>query len=151
MIKLLLLAFALLLPSLCQADHLVLSFGPSLNGSAYPKLVTGGYEFTWETTSLVATCGAMFESGLKGVCSIVPSVRVETVGGIFTRVGVGPAFITGTDERLSSIFEFNIQYAIGITQSGWDVGLVGNHYSNAGIWPPNYGRDFLGLLVDIGF
>jgi hypothetical protein len=133
-----------------SADHLAVSFGPSLNGGATPKLVQAGYEYLLTNGSLLATCGAMFEGGETiGTCSALVSARVQTPGGMFTRVGIGPAFITETDSRLSSIFEFNIQGAVGWTQNGWDIGVVYNHYSNAGIWPPNFGRDFLGLLVDI--
>lgn len=146
-----LLALLILLATEARADHLIFSFGPSLNGGSSPKLATVGYEKLWDTTSLVMSCGALFEGDTPlAMCSIVPSVRVQTISGIFTRVGIGPAILSRTDDRLSSQFEFNIQYAIGITQSGWDVGLIGNHFSNAGLWPPNYGRDFLGLLVEIG-
>ncbi len=121
-----------------------------MNGATNPKLAQVGYEKVFDPGSLLVQCGAMFEESTNYACGVVLSARVQTSGGMFTRVGFGPAAIAHTDDRLSSIFEFNIQYALGFEQGGWDIGIIGNHFSNAGIWPPNYGRDFLGLLIEIG-
>lgn len=145
-----LLAAILLLSCTAHADHLSISFGPSLNGGTNPKFAALGYEKVFDPGSLLFECGGMFEAPIIGVCSAVLSARVQTQGGMFVRMGVGPAFITHTDDRLSSIFEFNIQSAIGFTQEGWDIGIGYRHYSNAGLFPPNYGRDFFGGLIEIG-
>ncbi len=140
----------LLLTSTAFADHVDISFGPSMNGATNPKLVTLGFEKVFDPGSALLSCGAMFEQSTNYECSLVLSARVQTTGGMFTRVGLGPALITHVDDRLSSIGEVNIQYALGFAQNGWDIGVIGNHFSNAGIVPPNFGRDFLGLLIEIG-
>lgn len=140
----------LLFAASAHADHIDISFGPSMNGNTNPKLVTLGYEKVFDPGSALVSCGAMFEDSTNFECSGILSARVQTTGGMFSRIGFGPSFITHTDDRLSSIFEFNIQYALGFEQGNWDIGVIGNHFSNAGIWPPNYGRDFLGLLIEVG-
>jgi hypothetical protein len=133
-----------------HADHVVLAFGPSLNGGTNPKMAQLGYEFLFDHSSLLTSCAAMFESETNGWCSAVVSARVQTSGGMFTRVGVGPAAIFHTDDRLGTIPEFNIQYALGFEQDGWDIGIIGNHLSNASLWQGvNQGRDFAALLVEI--
>ncbi len=140
----------LFLFSSARADHIDIDFGPSMNGATNPKLAQVGYEKVFDPGSLLIQCGAMFEESTNYECGAVLSARVQTAGGMFTRVGFGPAAISHPDDRLSSIFEFNIQYALGFEQNGWDIGIIGNHFSNAGITPPNFGRDFLGLLIEIG-
>lgn len=141
---------AILFSTLAYADHIDLSFGPSLNGGTNPKFAALGYEKVFDPGSLLLECGAMFAGPPIGMCSLVLSARVETPTGLFVRMGVGPALVTRTDDRLSSIGEFNIQGAIGFSQGGWDIGLGYRHYSNAGLVPPNFGRDFWGGLIEIG-
>ena len=144
------LLFALLSGRLAWSDHLDLNFGPSLNGATNPKFAALGYEKVFDPGSLLLDCGGMFESPIVGMCSLVLSARVQSASGVFVRLGAGPGVITRTDDRLSSPFEFNLQGALGFTQDGWDVGLGYRHYSNAGLVPPNFGRDFWGALIEIG-
>jgi hypothetical protein len=138
--------------SLARADdHINIALGPSLNGSTNPKFGSLGYEKTFGHGSLIAQCTAIFTAPIPtGACSLVLSARVQTPDGWFTRVGVGPGFVTRTDDRLSSIPEINIRYAFGIDEGGWEVGLEGAHWSNASIWGgPNLGRDFAGFFLGI--
>lgn len=140
-----------ILPLKCvHADHLVFSFGPTLNGNTNPKMAGVGYERVWNESSLLAECRGIFSSDLNGACALVFSARVETLSGLFMRLGAGPAWYFRRDDRVSSNFNFNLQGAIGLTHNGWDVGAGYFHYSNAGIWGPNLGRDFLGALIEVG-
>ena len=148
--KYFLLLFSLLFSLSAQANDLLLSFSPTMDGGYTPKLVQVGYEHDFShPVALVAECGGMFEGENIGTCSIVPSIKVQTLSGLVARVGVGPGFVTATDSRLSSIFEFHIQGFFGLEQDGWQVGILGDHFSNAGLVLPNLGRDFVGLGVGI--
>ena len=134
-----------------HADHLTAGFGPSLNGNTNPKYFSLGYEDMFsQSGSLLFQCGIFFEDVANvGNCSAVLSLRVQTPSGLFMRIGAGPGAITRTDDRLSSILEANIRYALGVTAFGCDVGFEGSHWSNAGFVPPNLGRDFIGGFVGI--
>jgi hypothetical protein len=133
-------------------DYVTLAFGPSVDGTTNPKLAAAGYEKTWGEFSIYSHCGALFEDPINPFCAVVPGVHIETVSGIFTRVGVGPALFTHTNSRLSSRPEFNISFALGLVQNGFIVGLEGDHFSNGGL-PlaspnPNLGDDHVSLLVE---
>jgi hypothetical protein len=145
-------AVSLLLPSSGHpADHLVLSFGPTLNGNTNPKMAGVGYELSWSEASLLAECRGIFSDPINGACSLVLSARVETVSGLFMRVGAGPGWVFHTDDRVSSKFNFNLQGVVGVVSSqDLVIGAGYWHYSNAGITPPNLGRDFIGPVVEIG-
>lgn len=140
----------LLYPALAWSDHVVLSFGPTLNGNTNPKMAGLGYEHTFGAGSLLPECRAIFSSEMNGACELVLSARVETPSGLFMRLGAGPAWVIRQDDRVSSHFNFNLQGALGLTHNGWDLGVGLTHYSNAGLWPPNEGRDFLGALIGVG-
>ena len=140
----------LLIPAASHGNQLAISFGPSLDGGTNPKYAALGYEFLGAMSSLLGECGGMFESQTNEVCMIVLSARVQTPAGLFTRVGVGPAVVFHTDDRLSSVGEFSLQGMVGLAQGGWDIGAKFQHFSNAGIVPPNLGRDFILACVEIG-
>jgi hypothetical protein len=144
----------LLFATICKADDLVLSFGPTLNGNTNPKMAGIGYEFILgDEVSLMPECRGIFNSPLNGACALVLSARVETASGLFMRLGAGPAWVFRTDDRVSSNFNFNLQGVIGIAAKGWYLGAGYWHYSNAGLpiaYPnPNLGRDFFGPVVAI--
>src|SRR3990167_6568070 len=141
------LALLLLASSASADDRIITSFGPSLNGGTNPKYLALGYEKAFDHLSVIGQCSGIFASPAIAACSLVLSVRVETLDGIFARIGVGPGLISRTDDRLSSRGEVNIRYALGIDQGGWEVGLEGTHWSNAGWVPPNLGRDFAGFYL----
>lgn len=71
---------------------------------------------------------------------------------VYAKAFFGPAFVTSTDSRLSSIFEFNHDFELGIIDHrGVSVGMAFKHMSNAGIWGSNLGRDFGLFKVQIPF
>lgn len=138
------------------ADHLVLSFGPTLNGNTNPKMAGVGYELSWSEASLLAECRGIFSDPINGACSLVVSARVETASGLFVRVGAGPGWVFRTDDRVSSNFNFNLQGVVGVVSSqSLIIGAGYWHYSNAGLPVtgdspnPNLGRDFIGPVVEI--
>ncbi len=132
-----------------HVSHLVLSFGPTLNGNTNPKMASVGLESVWNESSLLAECRGIFSEELNGACEIVFSARVETLSGLFVRVGAGPAYYFRTDDRVSSNWNASLQAVVGLTQRGYDIGVGYFHYSNAGLKPPNLGRDFIGPVVEI--
>ncbi len=132
-----------------KADHITLGFGPSINGDVNPKMGSIGYEKIWGNISIKPRCGAIFSSPWNGWCSVVVSTRVETVSGFFMRTGLGPAYFQRTSDRLSSRGQINMVTAIGMVQAGYAVGLEHNHFSNAGIVPPNPGSDSVCLVAEI--
>ncbi len=131
-------------------SHVVLSFGPTLNGNTNPKMAGIGYEHVWHEASLLAECRGIFSAEINGACAVVLSARVETLSGLFIRVGVGPAWYFRIDDRVSSHLNANLQGVVGLTSNGWAVGAGYWHYSNAGLVPPNLGRDYIGPVVEIG-
>lgn len=61
---------------------------------------------------------------------------------------VGPAFISKTDKRLGSHFQFSHELGIGLKDvRGVRIGVVIGHFSNAGIKKPNFGLNTVGLKV----
>lgn len=136
-------------PDLETTEHLVLGGGPTLNGNTNPKYASLGYEWLFRDLSVLAECRGIFSEQFNGACSLVFSARVETVSGLFMRLGVGPAWYFRVDDRVSSNLNANIQGCAGITSGGVDVGGCLSHFSNAGWVPPNLGRDFVGPVVAI--
>ncbi len=140
--KFIALAF-LLIGSIAQANSVNLGFGPSLNGSTNPKSAKLGYELDLtDAFSFTASATGIFEPKMIGAFSLVASAKALTPSGMFLRIGFGPGVITSTDDRLSSIPEFNIVYATGLASESVEGGIEGNHWSNAGFFGgPNLGRD----------
>lgn len=132
-----------------DADHITVAFGPSVNGNTNPKMGAVGYEKVLGNLSLKAHGGAVFSAPWNAFIAAVVSARVETPSGLFMRTGVGPAWFAHTDERLSSRGEFNISTAVGLVQDGFAVGLEHDHFSNAGLVPPNLGSDHVCLVAEI--
>ena len=146
--------FIVLLPIQCvRADSLVISGGPTLNGNTNPKMAGIGYEYTFGEGSLVGECRGIFSEKINGACGLVLAARVETLSGLFMRLGAGPAWYFRTDDRVSSNFNFELMGCVGVVSNGVILGVCYIHYSNAGL-PivdpnPNLGRDFIGALVQI--
>lgn len=77
-------------------------------------------------------------------------MHVQTVTGVYASYSVGPAVISHTDALLGGNFQFNNDFGFGISdESGYKIGLNYKHLSSAGIFKPNYGRDFLMLKLSI--
>lgn len=93
-------------------------------------------------------------SGLGPTYYITPfSIGLQTHGpGLYAGYFVGPSLISQTDNRLSSVFEFENNLELGI-RDPWGRSLSINlqHFSNAGLWLPNMGRDFFDLKITIPF
>jgi hypothetical protein len=142
-IKLLTVIMTLFLaPNLAWAeDQLVIGFGPSLNGGTNPKALFLGDAHTWGEFSLISRCALLFEGETNGWCSVVAAVHIETPSGILVSMGVGPAWVIHTDDRISSNLNANIHAMVGAIQSGYAGGACYDHISNAGAVPPNLGRD----------
>lgn len=132
-----------------QANHLALSFGPSLNGATNPKYASIGYVHDFGHLELRGQCSVIFDNPYFAACSLVPSLKVVSPGGFFVRVGVGPGFVTHTNDRVSSYAEANIRYAVGLDSGGYEVGVEGSHWSNAGFKGPNLGMDQAGFYLGI--
>lgn len=64
----------------------------------------------------------------------------------------GPTVIGKTDQMLGSYLEFNETIYLGIVDKDKNsIGIVYNHFSNAGISSVNQGRDYLGLELKFPF
>jgi hypothetical protein len=139
----------LLFSSLAQANEMNLSFGPTLDGTiADKKMLAVDYEFQWGSFSLAPEFAEWAEP--NGVClvfGIHPAIHVVTPSGLTSRIGVGPVFITQTDDRLSSLIEFHIQARFGLDAGFFETGLQFDHFSNAGLVPPNLGRDIGSVYI----
>jgi hypothetical protein len=134
--------------STAWADGIWLGFGPSWDqGKTNQKILKLAYEKTWKELSVISECGVWSDDIWVKLCDMNVGVRVETTNGVFARLGVGPSYLSHTDDRISTNFEFNLQGAIGIQQDHWGAGVKGDHYSNAGMKQPNDGRDFIGMFI----
>lgn len=135
--------------SVAWSDGVLLSFGPSVDaGKTNQKIIKLAYEKDWKELSLITECGAWSDDIWVKLCDMNVGVKAETTNGVFGRIGVGPSYLSHTDDRISTPFEFNLQGEIGIQQDHWAVGVKVDHYSNAGIKQPNSGRDFLDAFIE---
>ena len=71
--------------------------------------------------------------------------RVQMTWGLFFEAAVGPGYVHALDARSSSHVNIFHDLGVGWLQNGYGLGLGFKHISNAGIVPPNLGRDFLGV------
>lgn len=80
-------------------------------------------------------------------------VGVETSHVITARVMTGPCIIGSPDSYLGGVFpEFKEDFFLGIRGDNTNtVGVKYQHISNAGIFNPNVGRDFMGVEVGVSF
>lgn len=144
-------ALLFFISSVSYADSLALSFGPSLDGSIGEiKALQAGYEFYGSGGSfslVLETGGWNWQDSFTFFGGANFGVHVVSPDGISMRVGVGPSLISQTDDRLSSLFEFHIQAKVGLQVSNFSTGLQFDHFSNAGLWPPNLGRDLLSVYI----
>ncbi len=140
-----------LMPATCaRADDIItVGFGPSLNGTTNPKEFALGFEKTWGEFSLYTHCGLLFEGETNGYCAVLVGVHIETPAGVFTRAGVGPAYVAHTSDRISSNVNANISVAVGVYQGPAFAAIEYGHLSNAGAVPPNLGDDH--ALAQIGY
>jgi hypothetical protein len=89
---------------------------------------------------------------LIGVVSASIGVNTESNSGFFLKVFFGPSLISQGDSRLSGNFQFNNDLELGIKGfNDFSIGLDFKHISNAGLVPPNQGRDFLLLKLQFAY
>ena len=146
-----LLAFLAAFPA--RADQINIGFGPSMDGGTNPKFGTVQYEHDWGSFALIGSVTAIFEDPILWTGSLIPSAKVVTPGGVFVRVGLGIGFVSRTDDRLSSIPQFNPEMALGLSNDRFEVGGKGDHWSNGSVLGggPNLGRDTLQLYLGVKF
>ena len=100
-------------------------------GDAWKAQVNGGYWLALGERESSAYFGSL-QGGL------------EVVGnsGLFAQLMFGPAYISETDRKLGSRFQFHLSGAAGVRDSGGrGLSFQWVHFSNAGIVQPNLGRD----------
>jgi hypothetical protein len=135
-------------------------YGVGLNGDAtFPdpstkiisvvdqeEFLEGPFDYQWELGTFIDNSNRLGPTVFGSF-----ALGLETKGpGLFASYFVGPALITQTDQRLASIFEFNNNFQIGIRdRRGLSLGVGFQHFSNAGLWAPNIGRDFFIINLTI--
>lgn len=135
----------LLLSSSAWADGVGIAFGPSMDGGTNPKYGSIEVEKDWGDFALVVNTTGVFAGPAFAIISIIPSIKVVTPAGLFLRGGVGPAYTTQVNDRLSSPGQINIEMAGGLWNELGEVGFKGDHWSNGSIvgGGPNLGADTL--------
>jgi hypothetical protein len=129
-----------------------LSFGPTVDGQiGEKKMLALGYEVSWGSPSVELGLGEWNEAngGIAEYGTLTAGLHVVTVEGLAARIAFGPAYVSQTDDRLSSLFEFHIQARIGLSMKSFETGAQFDHFSNAGIVPPNLGRDVVSLYISV--
>jgi len=64
----------------------------------------------------------------------------------------GPTLITSPDIALGGPLQFNETLFLGVVDKNENsIGIAYNHFSSAGIYQPNLGKDFMGLEVKFPF
>ena len=143
-------ALILLFSTSCFGNALSLSFGPSLddNRIGEKKAIMAGYEFQWSELSLNLESGAWNDpKGETFFGGANVGLHLVNPDGLSMRVGVGPTGLSQTGDRTSSIFEFHIQVRAGLDLDNFSTGFSFDHFSNAGLVPPNLGLDLLSLYI----
>lgn len=154
------LIYAVLL-SLCSCSTASFKYGVGLNDGEFPDtavktLGIAGQGALDDLLDFQSSMGLFINnrSGLGPTYYLTPfSLGLKTKGpGLFASYFVGPSLITQTDQRLSSILEFENNFEVGIRDyRGASLGLNLQHFSNAGFWLPNFGRDFFTIILTIPF
>ena len=136
-----------------HADSVNIGFGPSMDGDTNPKYGSIEVEKDWGDFALVGNLTGIFAGPAFAVVSIIPSIKVVTPSGLFLRGGVGPAYTTQVNDRLSSPAQINIEMAGGLWNPMGEVGVKGDHWSNGSIvgGGPNLGADTLQAYLGVHF
>jgi len=70
---------------------------------------------------------------------------------VYAQLLVGAVGLTTTDSQLGGNVAFKHDFSFGVKdRSGNGVGLGYCHISNAGLWKPNVGRDYIMFKVKVG-
>lgn len=70
------------------------------------------------------------------------------LGSARMRLSTGGSFISETNSRLSTNFEFYEQLMLQHRLADFDIALSYRHWSNANVRRPNLGMDFVGVQVE---
>lgn len=150
--KSLVLLFTVLLSTAASANIVSLSFGPSVDdGIGVNKMLALDYEVSSGAPALIFDFGEYNEpSGIPAIyAGVSGGIHIVAPSGLTSRISFGPVLVSETDSRISSPFEFHIQARLGLDLHFWETGLEFDHFSNAGLVPPNLGRDVVSLYVGI--
>lgn len=90
-------------------------------------------------------------NGRKGSIYGAYQLGLEVDSFLLARFMVGPAFITSPDSYLGGAFpQFTEDLFFGLQgKNGNTLGVKYKHFSSAGIYQPNMGRDLLGVEISI--
>ena len=148
-----LLAFLVSIPT--QAAYL--KFGGSIGNSVTfgtKFLAIGHQDHLLSLLDYQLESGYILDNEFPGLyralyVSIAPGFSIVKTD-YYLKVFCGPALISNTDVHLSSIFEIATDIELGLRDiRGLDLGVGYKHMSNAGLVPPNLGRDFLYFKINI--
>lgn len=70
--------------------------------------------------------------------------------GLYATVAVGPSRISTPDDQLGGHFQFCPEFGLGLKTEHVNLEAVWMHFSSAGIFMPNQGRDFVGVQAGVG-
>lgn len=140
------------------AGDYFLKYGLGLNNGPFPdtsvKLISVGRIAPLFSVVDYQLEGGMFDdnnqpNGIIGFAGASLGVRTKSPG-IYASFFIGPAYVSQTDSRLASNFEFNNDLEIGVRDSrGLSIGVNYKHFSNAGLTPNNIGRDFFTIKLSL--
>lgn len=138
-------------------SEMKINIGPGISNTMLPAEFIGdiNWLYRFDYIHLRTAAGFMFNRKISddvsssGFASFSIGTGVNFpwfYAGIYTGVG----FITHPDRKLGSNFQFFQDVEMGVRDDkGRTFGVFFKHVSNAGIVPPNIGRDYFGLSVGI--
>lgn len=86
-----------------------------------------------------------------GFIGVGPGMMVD-LNPVLIRAGVNGTVITNPDAYLGGWFQMNEEVYLGLRDGiGNSIGIVYDHFSNAGIVQPNQGRDMISIQVGQSF
>jgi hypothetical protein len=115
------------------------------------KIVGVGYALDLPKSILLEMLGGafnadnVFNSKYTYWAALNLGVDVKTCSGLYMKVGSGPAYISKTNDRLGTNFQFLSKVGLGLYNKDAKVGVFYGHFSNGGISETNAGHDYLGL------
>lgn len=153
-INLALIAAGVLLYSSALAESFV-KFGKGVSNSSHSDLISIGFRDKLFDVFVYQYEGGIWldpsGGGRKTSAILGASLGIEVKSGdlVFRSVH-GPSFISTPDAYIGGYFpNFNHDVYLGLRdKNDYSVGVSYKHVSNAGLMPPNLGRDF--VSVDIG-
>jgi hypothetical protein len=108
-------------------------------GSSIVAQANGGYYLATGTRERSSWYGSV-QGGLV----------VTNESGFHGQMLAGPTYIDKDDSKITGHFQFHLTGGVGIENtSRYGLDIVWNHFSNAGMKQPNYGRDFITLQAII--